>query len=252
MEPDCRPTRLAAAVFSRSAFVFTALTTWGEHYCVLLLISLNQDSVILKLQCTWWGFYCWIKSFMAIVVKKTIQSSSNYPVSKRITKISLVFAAWPQATWRQHKVDGGVHIQMSFPARRWGGGGGPSGLQGWTKELKLTLVTQWAMCPTAWITKAVSQVILHMLLSGFFNTCSFCFCHPALHGDINLRLADSQAQVSAYSSEHIRTLDFPKGICLFFSCQALGQTFVTFFFLLWLKHLFFSSLNSFNCLNEQQ
>lgn len=63
----------------------------------------------------------------------------------------------------------------------------------------------------------MSQVILHMLLSGFFNTCSFCFCHPALHGDINLWLADSQAQVSAYSCKHIRTLDFPQRIPLFFS-----------------------------------
>lgn len=148
---------------------------------------------------------------MAIVAKKTIQSNSNYPVSKRITKISLVFAAWPQATWRQNKVLKwrGGHIQMSFPARRWGG---PSGLEGWTKEFELTLVTH----PTAWSTKGVSQVILHMLLSGFFNTCSFCFCHPALHGDINLWLADSQAQVSAYSCEHIRTLDFPERIRLFF------------------------------------
>lgn len=105
---------------------------------------------------------------------------------------------------------------MSFPARIVGGGGA-SGLEHWTKEVELTLVTQWAMCPTARSTKGVSQVILHMLLSGFFNTCSFCFCHPALHGDINLWLADSQAQVSAYSCKHIRTLDFPERICLFFS-----------------------------------
>lgn len=75
---------------------------------------------------------------MAIVVKKTIQSNSNYPVSKRITKISLVFAAWPQATWRQNKVlkwRGGGHIQMSFSARRWGGGGGPRGSNAGQKSL---------------------------------------------------------------------------------------------------------------------
>ena len=76
------------------------------------------------------------------------------------------------------------------------------------------------MCPTAWNTKAVSAVVLHMLLSGFFNTCSFCFCHPALHGNINLWLADSQSQVSPYSREHIRTLDFPERIHLFFFFQA--------------------------------
>lgn len=62
---------------------------------------------------------------MAIVVKKTIQSNSNYPVSKRITKISLVFAAWPQATWRQNKVlkwRGGTFRCLSLPRDRGGGG----------------------------------------------------------------------------------------------------------------------------------
>ena len=79
---------------------------------------------------------------MAIVVKKTIQSDSNYPVSKRITKLSVVFAAWPQATWRQNKVLKwrGAHSDV-FPCQGMGGGG-PSGLQGGTKEFELTLVTQ--------------------------------------------------------------------------------------------------------------
>lgn len=108
-----------------------------------------------------------------------------------------------------------------------GGRGGPQGSNAGQKSWSSHLWPMWAMCPTAWSTKGVSQVILHMLLSGFFNTCSFCFCQPALHGDINLWLADSQAQVSAYSCGHIRTLDFPERIRLFF--QALKQTFVTVF-----------------------
>lgn len=208
--------------------------TWEEHYSAFLLTSLNWDSLISKLAYTRWGFYCWIWAFMAIVVKKTIQSNSNYPVSKRITKISLVFAAWPQATWRQNKVlkwrgrRGGAHSDV-FPCQEIGG---PSGLKCWTKEFELTLVTQWAMCPTAWSTKGVSQVILHMLLSGFFNTCSFCFCHPALHGDINLWLADSQAQVSAYKLwTHQNSWLSRKNPSFFFSFKTnICQVF--FFFLL--------------------
>lgn len=85
---------------------------------------------------------------------------------------------------------------MSFPARRKGGGalGAPTP----DKRVGAHTCDPVSHVPHSVEHKGVSQVILHMLLSGFFNTCSFCFCQPALHGDIKLWLADSQAQVSAY------------------------------------------------------
>lgn len=54
------------------------------------------------------------------------------------------------------------------------------------------------MCPTAWSTKGTTQVILHMLLSCFFNTCTLCLCHPVLLSDINLWHTDNQVRVSIY------------------------------------------------------
>lgn len=110
------------------------------------------------------------------------------------------------------------------------------------------------MCPTAWSTKGVSQVILHMLLSGFFNTCSFCFCHPARHSDINLWLADSQAQVSAYSSQHIRTLGFPERIRPFSKLHDEDLSQVFFFCGCWSLvegEFFFFFEHSFNCISGQ-
>lgn len=148
---------------------------------------------------------------MAIVVEKTLQFNSNYAVSKRITKISVVFAPRPQAMWRQNKVlkwRGGPHSDV-FPCQEIRG---PRGSNVGQKSLSSHLWPSEPCAPQREAQKGVSQVILHMLLSGFFNTCSFCFCHPARHGDINLWLADSPAQVSAYSSEHIRTLGFPERI----------------------------------------
>lgn len=54
------------------------------------------------------------------------------------------------------------------------------------------------MCPTARNTKGTTQVILHMLLSCFFNTCTLCLCHPVLLSDINLWHTDNQVWVSIY------------------------------------------------------
>lgn len=170
---------------------------------------------------------------MAIVVKKTIQSNSNYPVSKRITKISLVFAAWPQATWRQNKVlkwRGGGHSDV-FPCQEMGGGGsGPRGSNAGQKSLSSHL---WPSEPCA--PQRGAQRGCHR----WFYTCS-CLAFSTLVVSVfvtqHYTVTSTSGSLTARprfqltSCEHIRTLDFPERIRLFFFSFTTNVCHVFFFF----------------------
>lgn len=114
--------------------------------------------------------------------------SSKYTSNTKLCRTLQYLTPKLQAIWQKESVKKKAHWDI-VPCQE------ISTLGAQTSD---TLVTHWAMCPRASSTKGAAQVILHMLLSCFFNTCTLCLCHPTLLSDINLWHTDKLVRVSFY------------------------------------------------------